>query len=177
MSRIARKPLNIPNGVIVQMHGSSLLVKGKKGEFTFEIHADINVTIENNNINMSFKSVNSEHKSILGTSVSLLKNMIAGVNVGFEKKLQLIGVGYRAKVQGNKLELSLGYSHPIQYVVPEGITVETPSNTEIILKSIDKEKLGQAAAEVRGFRPPEPYKGKGVRYADEIVELKETKKK
>jgi large subunit ribosomal protein L6 len=177
MSRIARKPLKIPTGVTVQKNGDSLLIKGKKGEFTFKIHEAIDVAIDSNLINMSFKSEENEHKSVLGTSVVLLGNMVTGVNVGFEKKLQLLGVGYRAKAQGNKLELSLGYSHPVQYTVPNGITVETPSNTEIVLKGIDKEKIGQVAAEIRRFRPPESYKGKGVRYADEKVILKETKKK
>lgn len=177
MSRIARKPLTIPSGVTVQQSGDSLLIKGKKGEFTFKIHEDITVAVESNTISMNFKTVNSEHKPILGTSIVLLRNMVTGVHTGFERKLQLIGVGYRAKAQGNKLELSLGYSHPIHYVVPKGITVETPSNTEIILKGIDKELIGQVAAEIRDFRPPESYKGKGVRYADEVVILKETKKK
>jgi large subunit ribosomal protein L6 len=177
MSRIARKPLQIPAGVTVQKNSDSLFIKGKKGEFNFKIHDAIDVVVDNNVISMCFKKEDDEYKSILGTSVVLVNNMVTGVSVGFERKLQLIGVGYRAKAQGNKLELSLGYSHPVQYVVPQGITVETPSNTEIILKGIDKEKIGQVAAEIRGFRPPEPYKGKGVRYADEIVVLKETKKK
>jgi len=177
MSRIARKPLTIPEGVTVQKSGDSLLIKGKKGEFTFKIHETIDVVINNNIISMSFKNEDNEHRAMLGTSIVLLGNMVTGVHTGFERKLLLLGVGYRAKAQGNNLELSLGFSHPVQYIVPEGIAVETPSNTEIILKGIDKEKIGQVAAEIRDFRPPESYKGKGVRYADEKVILKETKKK
>lgn len=177
MSRIARKPLTIPAGVTVQQSIDSLMIKGKKGEFTFKVSSDIDIAIDNNLINVSLKNLASENKAILGTSVVLLKNMLTGVAAGFERKLQLIGVGYRAKAQGNKLELNLGYSHPVHYTVPNGITVETPSNTEIILKGIDKEKMGQVAAEIRAFRPPESYKGKGVRYADEVVRLKEAKKK
>ncbi len=177
MSRLARKPLKVPAGVAVHKSGDSLSVKGKKGEFILNIPNAIEVGIDNDVINMSLKSDYCEDKAILGTTVVLLANMVAGVHVGFEKKLQLIGVGYRAKAQGNKLELSLGFSHPVVYDVPQGVTVETPSNTEIILKGTDKEKIGQTAAEIRNFRPPESYKGKGVRYADEIIILKETKKK
>ena len=177
MSRIARKPLTIPAGVTVQKDGDSLSIKGKKGEFTLKVSKVIAVGIEGSAINMSLKDSSDPDRAILGTTVILLKNMITGVHVGFERKLQLVGVGYRAKAQGNKLELSLGFSHPVQYIMPDGVTVETPSNTEIIIRSTDKEKIGQTAAEIRHFRPPEAYKGKGVRYADETITLKETKKK
>jgi large subunit ribosomal protein L6 len=177
MSRIARKPLKIPVGVTIQSNGDSLLVKGKKGEFTLLVPPAVEVTIADHLVNMRLKDGCITNKAVLGTTVVLLKNMITGVHAGFERKLQLIGVGYRAKAQGNKLELSLGFSHPVQYIMPAGITVETPSNTDIIIRGIDKEKIGQTAAEIRGFRPPEAYKGKGVRYADEVIVLKETKKK
>lgn len=177
MSRIARKPLKVPAGVTVLNNGDSLSVKGKKGEFTLSISNAVEVAIDNDVISVCFKDNCGDNKAILGTTVMLLNNMIIGVHEGFERKLQLIGVGYRAKAQGNKLELSLGFSHPVVYDVPAGLTVETPSNTEIIIKGIDKEKIGQAAAEIRRFRPPEAYKGKGVRYAEEKIILKETKKK
>ena len=177
MSRIARKPFPIPTGVTLQQHGESLAIKGQKGEFNLKLDKDLELTVENNTVKLGLKKDFTTDKAILGTTIVLLVNMMTGVHAGFERKLQLIGVGYRAKAQGNKLELSLGFSHPVVYVVPQGITVETPSNTEIILKGIDKEKIGQTAAEIREFRPPESYKGKGVRYADEQVVLKETKKK
>jgi large subunit ribosomal protein L6 len=177
MSRIAKKPLKIPAGVTVLRNENSLAVKGKKGEFTLNIPRAVEIVIDNDLINMRLKDGCSDDKAILGTTVVLLGNMMKGVHEGFEKKLQLIGVGYRAKAQGNKLELSLGFSHPVVYVVPQGVTVETPSNTEVIIRGIDKEKIGQTAAEIRDFRPPESYKGKGVRYSDEQVIIKETKKK
>lgn len=179
MSRIARKPLLIPSNVTVeQAETGRLLVKGPNGQFDHTVHPAVNVSIENNEISLSLKKKNaSEHKSQLGTACVLLANCIVGVTNGFEKKLTLVGVGYRAKLQGKDLELSLGYSHPVIYSVPEGITIEVPTATEIVVKGADKQKVGQVSAEIRMKRPPEPYKGKGVRYSDERIILKETKKK
>lgn len=174
MSRIARKPLAIPTGVNVEFDGTYLKVKGKKGEFTYPVHEAVGVKIEDKMVHIQAK--NKAHPMV-GTTRKLLDNMVTGVNEGFEKKLALVGVGYRAKVAGNALELSLGFSHPVQYLIPKGITIETPSNTEIVIKGSDRERIGKIAADLRAIRPPEPYKGKGVRYQDEKIVLKETKKK
>ena len=175
MSRVAKAPVVLPAGVEVSYKDNVLTVKGSKGSLTQDIHPAVKVTTEDNQVN--FKPANESNWPMAGTMRSLVNNMVIGVNDGYEKKLQLVGVGYRAKAQGNKLDLSLGFSHPVVYEVPQGLTVETPSNTEIVIKGIDKQQVGQAAAKIRAYRPPEPYKGKGVRYADERVIRKEAKKK
>ncbi len=175
MSRIAKSPVTIPAGVTVKLDNQTLSVKGSKGSLEFVLHDSVAISQEADVLTVSSKDEKSWSQA--GTARSLINNMIIGVSTGFERKLQLVGVGYRAKANGNVLNLSLGFSHPLDYQLPEGITAETPSNTEIVLKGIDKQALGQAAAEIRAFRAPEPYKGKGVRYADEHVRRKEAKKK
>lgn len=174
MSRIAKKPLEIPAGVNVTMNGNAVTVKGKKGEFNYNLDAAVEITLEGNVIYVKAKK---DPHPMVGTTRKLLGNMVQGVNEGFEKKLQLVGVGYRAKIQGNLLELSLGFSHPVNFQIPKGITIESPTNTEIVIKGSDPQLVGEIAAKIRAVRPPEPYKGKGVRYLGEKVELKETKKK
>ncbi|MCU7798573.1 MAG: 50S ribosomal protein L6 [gamma proteobacterium symbiont of Lucinoma myriamae] len=177
MSRVT-KPVAIPSGVEVSLNGQEISVKGSKGQLQMNINSSVAMTVEDGNV--SFASVNASDKkgdAIIGTMKSLVNNMMTGVSNGFEKKLTLIGVGYRAKAQGNKVDLSLGFSHPVEHELPEGITAETPSQTEIIIRGIDKQKVGQVAADIRSYRPPEPYKGKGVRYTDEHVVRKEAKKK
>lgn len=175
MSRIAKSPVTIPAGVTVKLDNQTLSVKGSKGSLEFALHDSVAISQEADVLTVSSKD--EKNWSQAGTARSLINNMIIGVSTGFERKLQLVGVGYRAKASGNVLNLSLGFSHPLDYQLPEGIIAETPSNTEIVLKGIDKQALGQAAAEIRAFRAPEPYKGKGVRYADEHVRRKEAKKK
>ncbi len=174
MSRIAKKPLNIPTGVEFTVHTDGVKIQGKMGSFNYQIHNAVEIEIIDKDIWVRAK--NKVHPMV-GTTCKLLGNMIKGVNEGFERKLQLIGVGYRAKVQGKTLELSLGFSNPVHFETPNGVTIETPSNTEILIKGIDKQIVGETAAKIRAVRPPEPYKGKGVRYSDEVVILKETKKK
>lgn len=174
MSRIARKPIEIPKGVDFNLQGQNITVKGKKGEFNYTVDNAVIVQVDNNFIMVTAKKA---RHPMVGTTTKLIRNMIQGVDKGFERKLVLVGVGYRAKVQGNTLELSLGFSHPVQFQMPEGITVEVPSNTEIIVKGSDVQAVGEIAAKIRAVRPPEPYKGKGVRYSDEKVDIKETKKK
>ncbi|MEK9821359.1 MAG: 50S ribosomal protein L6 [Gammaproteobacteria bacterium] len=177
MSRIANSPVAIPSGVEVNISGRELIVKGSKGNLSMTVH-DL-VEIEQGDGELQFKATNSSKKShaLSGTFRSLVSNMVVGVSEGFQKELQLIGVGYRAQAQGKKLNLSLGFSHPVEYEAPEGIEIETPSQTQVLVKGIDKQLVGQVSAEIRAYRPPEPYKGKGVRYADEYVKRKEAKKK
>ena len=175
MSRVARAPVAIPTGVDVSYQNNLLTVKGGKGSLTQDIHPAVEVTTDDNKV--CFKARKDDGWAMAGTMRSLVQNMVTGVTEGYEKKLQLVGVGYRAKAQGNKLDLTLGFSHPVVYQVPAGITIETPSNTEVVIKGIDKQQVGQSAAKIRAYRPPEPYKGKGVRYADERVIRKEAKKK
>ncbi|MDO5686938.1 MAG: 50S ribosomal protein L6 [Neisseria sp.] len=178
MSRVAKNPVVIPSGVEIKFAGSEITVKGKLGELKQRLNADlVEVKAEDGNITFAAKNESREANALSGTFRALVANMVKGVSEGFEKKLQLLGVGYRAQAQGKVLNLSLGFSHPVAYELPEGITAQTPSQTEIVISGADRQKVGQVAAEVRGFRPPEPYKGKGVRYADETVVLKETKKK
>jgi large subunit ribosomal protein L6 len=177
MSRIAKKPVELPNGVELKEVGGELSVKGPKGELSLKLNSEVSLKVEDNVVTFEPKSGSRFATAVTGTTRSLVNNMVVGVSNGFERKLELVGVGYRAKAQGNKLNLSLGFSHPVDYEVPEGITVETPSQTEVVVKGIDKQQVGQVAAEIRRYRPPEPYKGKGVRYADERVVLKEAKKK
>lgn len=177
MSRIANSPVNLPTGVDVKIDGNELTVKGAKGSLSLSIKSEINVEQEGKVLKFSTQKKDKQSVALAGTTRALVSNMVTGVSEGFEKKLQLNGVGYRAKATGNSLNLTLGFSHPVDYQLPEGVTAETPTQTEIILKCNDKQLLGQAAAEVRAFRPPEPYKGKGVRYADEYVRRKDAKKK
>lgn len=178
MSRIARKPLAIASGVEVKLaENNEVRIKGPKGEFVRPIHPAVNVTLEGSELYVVPNEKHDKSKSMVGTVRVLLANMVHGVSQGFEKKLQLVGVGYRAQLKGKQLELSLGFSHPVLFPVPEGITIEVPSNTEIVVKGADKEQVGQIASEIRAFRPPEPYKGKGVRYVDERIVRKEAKKK
>ena len=177
MSRIANKPVEIPSGVEFNMSGQTVSVKGKKGSMSLELNDMVQLKQEDSALNFSGKEGVEGAVAMAGTMRSLVDNMVVGVSQGFEKKLELIGVGYRAQAQGNKLNLTLGFSHPVVYEVPEGITIETPSQTEIVVKGADKQKVGQVSADIRAYRPPEPYKGKGVRYADERVIRKEAKKK
>lgn len=181
MSRVAKAIINIPAGLDIAINSSDIKIKGKLGEANISIHPF--VKIENSDNTLSFDINTNDKKEQktawmqAGTMRALVSNAVQGVSVGWEKKLTLIGVGYRAKVSGKKINLSLGFSHPIDYELPEGISAETPSQTEIVIKGIDKQVVGQVASEVRAFRPPEPYKGKGVRYTDEYVARKEAKKK
>jgi large subunit ribosomal protein L6 len=177
MSRIANNPVSIPSGVDVSISGQDLNVKGSKGNLSMTLHDLVVIAQEEGSLKL--KAVESSKKSVAlaGTFRSLVNNMVIGVSDGFQKELELQGVGYRAQAQGKKLNLSLGFSHPVVYEVPEGIEIETPSQTQVIVKGIDKQLVGQVSAEIRAFRPPEPYKGKGVRYADEYVKRKEAKKK
>ena len=177
MSRIANAPISLPSGVEVTLNGQLVKVKGSKGELEWNVHELVSVAQEDASIKVSSNEESKIAVALAGTTRALVNNMVAGVSAGFEKKLTIIGVGYRAQAQGQKLNLTLGFSHPVVYEVPEGIKVETPSNTEIIVSGIDKQKVGQVAAEIRAYRKPEPYKGKGVRYSDEYVIRKQAKKK
>ena len=176
MSRVAKSPISILDGVNVELLDNAVNVKGKLGELSFELPESISIEIVDSTISVKYNEDIQSSVALGGTTRSLINNMILGVSSGFEKKLELKGVGYRAKASGKLLELTLGFSHPVKYQLPEEVNVETPSQTEIILKSHNKQILGQAAAEIRAFRPPEPYKGKGVRYADEVIIRKEAKK-
>ncbi|MBT4883095.1 MAG: 50S ribosomal protein L6 [Glaciecola sp.] len=177
MSRVANNPVSLPSGVEVKLDGQALAVKGGKGSLELAVHSLVEVQLGDGVLTFAARNSSKESRAMSGTIRSLVSNMVTGVNEGFEKKLQLNGVGYRAKATGKTLNLTLGFSHPVDYDLPEGIVAETPSQTEIVIKGIDKQAVGQVAAEIRAFRPPEPYKGKGVRYADEHVRRKEAKKK
>ena len=177
MSRIANAPVELPKGVEFRQVGNIVTLKGSNGELSLELNSEVELKQEDNVLRLSPRSGSRFATAISGTMRSILANLAKGVSEGFERKLELVGVGYRAQAQGKKLNLTLGFSHPVEYEVPEGISVETPSQTEIVVKGADKQKVGQVSAEIRRFRPPEPYKGKGVRYADERVMLKEAKKK
>ena len=177
MSRIAKAPVELPQGIEFSQQGNVVTIKGSKGSLTHELNSEVELSQEEGVLKLSPRSGSRFATAVTGTTRSLLANMVRGVTEGFERKLELVGVGYRAQAQGSKLNLSLGFSHPVVYEMPEGVSVETPSQTEIVIRGSDKQKVGQAAAEIRRFRPPEPYKGKGVRYSDERVQLKEAKKK
>lgn len=177
MSRIANNPVEIPSGVEINVSGQSMSVKGKNGNLSMQVNEKVQVKQEDNVLKFSGKDGVDGSVAMAGTMRSLVNNMVLGVTQGFEKKLELVGVGYRAQAQGNKLNLTLGFSHPVVYDVPEGISIATPSQTEIVIKGADKQKVGQVSADIRAYRPPEPYKGKGVRYSDERVIRKEAKKK
>jgi large subunit ribosomal protein L6 len=175
MSRIGKKPIEIPTGVTITMNGDVVTVKGPKGELTRSFNSDIEIKVEENVINVSRPTDSKDHRTIHGTTRALLANMVEGVSKGFEKSLELIGVGYRAQKQGKKLILNVGYSHPVEFEPEEGLEVEVPSNTKVIIKGINKERVGALAANIREVRPPEPYKGKGIRYEGEFVRRKEGK--
>lgn len=175
MSRIAKLPIELPKGVEVQLHSGSITLKGAKGSHTVDLPDSVKVVQEGNVLNVT--AGNAQGWALAGTYRALIASFAAGVSKGFEKKLELVGVGYRAQVKGKILNLALGLSHPVDYPIPEGVEVQTPSQTEVFIRSVDKQKVGQVAAEVRSFRPPEPYKGKGVKYSNEKIIRKEAKKK
>jgi large subunit ribosomal protein L6 len=177
MSRIAKYPVVLPSGVEFSRSGSTASLKGKKGTLSLELNSEVELDHADDKLTVKRRSHSRFATAMAGTTRALLANMVLGVTEGFEKKLELVGVGYRAQAQGKKLNLTLGFSHPVVFNVPEGITIETPSQTEVVIRGVDKQQVGHVAAEIRRFRPPEPYKGKGVRYADERVILKEAKKK
>jgi len=177
MSRVARMPVAIPSGVEVQLDSASISVKGALGTLSLRINPLVRLVREGDELFSRAVNESKESGAMSGTFRMLVANMIHGVSKGWEKKLNLVGVGYRAQAQGSSLNLSLGFSHPVVYQLPAGIKAETPTQTEILIKGTDRQRVGQVAAEVRAYRPPEPYKGKGVRYADEVVVIKETKKK
>jgi len=177
MSRVAKAPVDLVSGVEVSIAGQDVTVKGKNGTLARTFNDLVAITQEENQLVIAPKAESTNGWAQAGTARSLLNAMVIGVSKGFEKKLELNGVGYRAQAQGKKLNLTLGFSHPVVYEMPEGISVETPSQTEIIVKGADKQVVGQVAANIRAYRPPEPYKGKGVRYSDEVVRRKEAKKK
>ncbi len=177
MSRIAKSPVNVPKDVEIKLVGNNLTVKGSKGELTHILNSNVSIAINKDVANIEWNSEDKVATAQAGTARALLNNMVVGVSEGFERKLTLIGVGYRAAAKDNILNLSLGFSHPVDFIVPAGITVETPSQTEIIVKGTDKQLVGEVSAKIRAYRPPEPYKGKGVRYSDEHVVRKEAKKK
>lgn len=176
MSRIGLKPIEIPQGVEVIVDGNNLVtVKGPKGTLSEQIHRDMEIKIEENTLTVVRPTENKKHKSLHGLSRTLISNMVQGVTNGYEKKLELVGVGYRANKQGDKLVLSLGFSHPVEMVDPDGITVEVPTQTEILVKGINKQLVGNYAAKIREHRKPEPYKGKGIKYSGEVIRRKEGK--
>lgn len=177
MSRVAKSPVTLPKGVEVAINGQDVEVKGAKGALSFTLHNLVDIKNEGGVLSFSPRETTQAGWMQTGTARAIVNSLVVGVSAGFERKLQLVGVGYKAQAKGKVLSLALGYSHPIEYALPEGVTAETPTPTEIILKSSNKQLLGQVAANVRGYRPPEPYKGKGVRYADEKVLRKEAKKK
>lgn len=176
MSRIAKSPVEIPSGVKVDVNEGHVKIKGPKGELERTLHPSVAVSLDDNVLSFSMKK-ESDSPAMAGTMRSLVSNMVVGVSQGFEKKLTLVGVGYRAQIKGKVLDLTLGFSHPVEHAIPEDIKIETPSQTEVVVSGPDKQKVGQVAAEIRAYRPPEPYKGKGVRYSDERISLKEAKKK
>ena len=177
MSRIAKKPIPVPKGVEVAINGAVLSIKGAKGRMELAVHEDVEVVNEDNVLKFAPRTQAQSAMALAGTMRALANNIVTGVSAGFEKKLELVGVGYRAQAQGKVLNLTLGFSHPVVFAVPEGITIETPSQTEIVVRGVDRQQVGQVAAKIRAYRPPEPYKGKGVRYSDEHVVRKEAKKK
>lgn len=177
MSRVANNPVVLPSGVEITLQGQDLSVKGTKGEFQFDVHSAVQISQEEGELLFAAKNGDRGSRALAGTMRALVQNMVTGVSDGFERRLQLQGVGYRAQAQGRQITLQLGFSHPVVYELPDGVSAETPSQTEIVVTGIDKQKIGQVCAEIRAFRPPEPYKGKGVRYQGEYVRRKEAKKK
>lgn len=176
MSRIANNPVTIPSGVDINIAGSLVTIKGSKGEMSHDVHPSVKVEQEDGVLKTTVTNNSKSANALSGTTRALLQNIVTGVSEGFERKLEIVGVGYRASVSGKSLSLSLGFSHPVDFPIPEGITIETPSQTEIVIKGADKQQVGQVAANIRAYRPPEPYKGKGVRYSDERIIRKEAKK-
>ena len=177
MSRVAKNPVTLPKGVTAATDGTTVTVKGAKGTLALPLRRGLSLVQEGQTVRVEIAERNRESLMHAGSLRSHLANLVHGVSQGYEKKLELVGVGYRAQAQGGSLNLTLGFSHPVVYPVPEGITVETPTQTEILIKGADQQQVGQVAAEIRAYRAPEPYKGKGVRYSGERIELKETKKK
>jgi large subunit ribosomal protein L6 len=177
MSRIAKQPVNVPSGVEVKLAGQKLNIKGPKGALEHTVHPAVRVRHEGQVLRFERTGEDALARAASGTTRALVSNMVKGVTKGFEKKLTIVGVGYRAAVQGKKLNLTLGFSHPVAYDIPAGITIECPDQTTIVVRGADKQVVGQVSAEIRGYRSPEPYKGKGVRYADEVIVKKEAKKK
>lgn len=177
MSRVAYAPIKVPNGVEVAVEAAAVRVKGPKGALAYTLPKSVSVAQEDGVLRCQPREGIPGALALAGTARSIINGMVIGVSEGFEKRLALVGVGYRAQMQGNSLNLTLGYSHPINFPVPDGVQIETPSQTEIVIRGFDKQKVGQVAAEIRGMRPPEPYKGKGVKYADESIIRKEAKKK
>jgi large subunit ribosomal protein L6 len=177
MSRVAKNPIPLPAGVEVSIDGQLVNVKGGKGALSHNLHADVHVVQEGGELLVSWRNESQGARAQSGTARAVLNNMVTGVSTGFERRLTIIGVGYRAQAQGRALNLQLGFSHPVEYQLPDGIEAQTPTQTEIVISGVDKQRVGQVAAEIRGFRPPEPYKGKGVRYTGEKVRQKEAKKK
>ncbi|MGH8120715.1 MAG: 50S ribosomal protein L6 [Gammaproteobacteria bacterium] len=176
MSRIAKNPITIPAGVEVTVNGNSVTVKGKKGSLTYQAHPLVSVMRDDGHLKFGVNSDSRQAWNLSGSTRAHVQNIVRGVTEGYQHKLEIVGVGYRAQVQGKTLNLTLGFSHPVAFAIPEGITIETPSQTEIVIKGVDKQKVGQVAAEIRDYRPPEPYKGKGVRYFNETIIRKEAKK-
>jgi large subunit ribosomal protein L6 len=177
MSRVAKQPIELAKGVSADVQGQAVTIKGPKGSLVLKLNPEVEVKVEGTTVKVAARSGSNFANAMGGTTRALLANMVTGVTTGFTRKLELVGVGYRAAVQGQKLNLTLGFSHPVEYPVPKGITIKTPSQNEILIEGMDRQQVGQVAAELRGFRPPEPYKGKGVRYTDEQIVLKEAKKK
>jgi large subunit ribosomal protein L6 len=177
MSRIANKPITLPKGVEITINGQAVTIKGPKGTLQHTVPASVKVNKEADGLQCVYDVADPTANMVAGTTRAILANHVHGVSAGFEKKLELVGVGYRAQAQGKKLNLALGFSHPVDFPVPTGITIETPSQTEIIVKGVDRQQVGQVAAVIRGYRSPDPYKGKGVRYSGERIILKEAKKK
>lgn len=177
MSRVAKKPIELGSGVSVDIQGQIVTVKGTKGSLTLKTNSDVEVKVDGSVLKVAPRSGGRLANVAAGTARALIANMVTGVTTGFTRKLELVGVGYRAAVQGPKLNLTLGFSHPVEYVIPKGISIKTPSQNEIIIEGMDRQQVGQVAAELRAYRPPEPYKGKGVKYSDEVIVLKEAKKK
>jgi len=177
MSRVAKNPIALPKGVEVKLAGGEIVVKGPLGSTSRPINDAVEIKLENDTLTFAARDESKHSRAMSGTMRALLNNMVIGVSTGFKRELKLVGVGYRAQAQGDTLNLTLGFSHPVAHKMPAGVKVETPTQTDIVLKGVDKQQVGQVAAEVRAYRSPEPYKGKGVRYTDEVVVLKETKKK
>ena len=177
MSRVANKPVELSKDLSAEVKGQTVTIKGKKGSLTLDVVSSVEVTVDDGKVKVAARSGGRVANVMAGTTRAHIANMVTGVTKGFEKKLELVGVGYRAAVQGQKLNLTLGFSHPIEYPIPKGITIEAPSQNEIIVKGMDRRQVGQVAADLRNYRPPEPYKGKGVKYANERIEIKEAKKK
>ena len=176
MSRIANNPITVPDNVEIDVNGANVRIKGGKGELTHTLHSLVQLDREDNLLRFSAQDDSKSARSLAGTTRAIIQNMVTGVSEGFEIKLEITGVGYRAQASANSLSLSLGFSHPVELAIPDGITVETPSQTQIVVRGADRQKVGQVAADIRSYRPPEPYKGKGVRYADEQILRKEAKK-